>query len=397
VFKDTQGNTITSTPLLPAGMTFDYIAVVTVSNVVSEALANSDRVTDANGHDVNNNALVELIDTDDDKDYVIKFNVVSSVDDGRKDFVSNAVDVNDIKAITITPDGQNQVQPGGTVEYPHTLKNDGNVDEAVELTSENSNGWSASTLIDTDGDGIGDKELTNLKVGDIIDVYGLDPNGLTITTPVTLTDSDLDGNVEFPLKPGQYVKLTNKVFAPAESPQGEVNTTKLTATDPNGNERNTAEDNSKVILGQVRLNKTVARQTNCTDSTTIGTFAAIQTEKVEPGQCVVWQIVAKNEGDARVKNVVVTDKIPTFTTSLPSSLTYCEGSNCTLGTVTDATGNDDNMNDNGEVSGGIVTFYIGGTAPVDVDNPAPDAENGKGGTLLSGESATMRFTVKVDE
>ena len=379
VFEDANGNTVTSTPFLPAGATFDYVAVVTVSSDATQALGNSDRSTDVDGHDTVNDDLTSLTDFDGDKDYVIKFKVTSSVDSGRSDEISHAIDVNDIKAVTITPDGQNQVQPGGTVEYPHTLKNDGNVDEAVELIPTNTDSdWGSTTLIDTTGNGVGDTELANLKVGDIIKVYN--PDGTT--SDVTLTDSDTDNKVEFPLEPGQYVKLINKVFAPADAPQGEVNTTTLSVTDPDvggiaGTVRNIAEDNSNVILGQVRLTKTVAVDANC-DKTPEGAFAEIQATKIEPGQCAVWEIFAKNEGDAKVKNVIITDVVPTYTSLIDDSLIIDGVSK------TKKTGDDE-----AEVSNsGVITYYLGTGA---------NAANQVGGVLLSGASSTVRFTVKIDE
>ena len=307
VFKDnsgtaSQGDTITSTPFIPAGKTFEYIAEVRISGTASQALADSDRADDVDGHDVSNTLAnnsgyslsTNLDGTDGDKDYVIDFTVTSAVDSSRNDMISHAIDVKDVKSVEITPDGTNQIQPGGTVDYPHKLSNDGNVDEAVELTSENNDpDWNSRTLIKTDtGDLV---ELSNLKKDDKVVVNN--PDGST--TIVTLTDVDSDGKVEFPLKPGQYINVTDKVFAPSDAAQGEVNTTTLKVMDPDGTPRSEAEDNSNVILGQVRLTKTVALDANC-DNTAEGDYAQIQTSKVEPGQCAIWKILAKNEGDTLV-------------------------------------------------------------------------------------------------
>jgi uncharacterized repeat protein (TIGR01451 family) len=382
IFKDKQsGATVTSTPFLAPGTTFEYIAVVTVSSDATQALG--DAPAGADGYIDGAGALAGI---DTDNDYLIDFRVESSVDGTRTDTIRHAVDVADVKAVSITPDGQNQIQPGGTVDYPHTLKNDGNVDEAVELASTNSDpDWSSSTLIDTTGDGVGDTEITNLTVGTVIKVYN--PDGTTVD--VTLTDSDTDSKVEFPLEPGQYVKLTNKVFAPANAPQGEVNTTTFTVSDPDGTSRNTAEDNSSVILGQVRLTKTVALDADC-NNTAEGAFAEIQSAKVEPGQCAIWEIVAKNEGDATVKNVIVTDVVPTYTTLKANSLVIVDVNGNTVSPAPSITIGDDAA----EVSNvGVITYYLGGGTGNDAPNPAI----GKGGILKSGESSTVRFTVKVDE
>lgn len=380
VFKDRSGGNgdgdiITSTPFIPAGGTFNYDAIVTISSVPSQALANSDRTDDVDGHDVTNDSTENLADTDEDKDYVIEFSVKSSVDNTRSDTITHAIDVADVKSVLITPDGQNQAQPGGTVDYLHKLTNNGNIDEAVELTANNTDpDWSSRTLVKTDtGDLV---ELTNLKAGDKVVVNN--PDGST--TLVTLTDTDGDGNVEFPLKPGQYINIVDKVFAPSDAAQGEVNTTKLTVTDPGVAEtvRSSSKDNTNIILGQVRLTKTVALDKNC-DNKPDSSYAEIQTTKVEPGQCAIWQIFAKNEGDTAVKNVVVNDSIPAYTDYLAGSLFIDDIA------ATDAKDAADGAEFNASTN--KVTYYLGaGIKPVD----------GIGGTLASGESSTVRFTVKVE-
>ena len=393
VFKDRSGgvgdgDTITSTPFIPASGTFKYDAIITLSSLPSQALANSDRADDVDGHDVTDSAqdntasnlLGDLTGTDGDKDYVIDFSVTSAVDSVRKDTISHAVDVADLKSIEITPDGQNQIQPGGTMDYPHKLANNGNIDEAVELTSENTDpDWSARTLIKKEDGTL--VELTNLKVGDKVEVHN--PDG-TIDI-VTLTDTDTDGKVEFPLKPGQYINVIDKVFAPSDAAQGEMNTTKLTVTDPGVAEtvRSTAEDNTNVILGQVRLTKTVALDSNCDNTADDpNSYAEIQSAKVEPGQCVIWNILAKNEGDTLVKNVIVNDSIPAYTEYFAGSLRI-DGA-----TMTDAIGGIPADAAEYDSTRNKVTYYLGANS---------DAAAKKGGELKSGETSVVRFTVTVEE
>jgi uncharacterized repeat protein (TIGR01451 family) len=387
VFKDRSGgigdgDIITSTPFIPASGTFKYDAIVTISSAPAQALANSDRANDVVGHDVTDNGQNDLVDrgTDTDKDYVIEFWVTSAVDAVRKDMISHAVDVADIKSVEITPDGQNQIQPGGTVDYLHKLTNNGNVDEAVELTSGNNDSdWSSRTLIKKEDGSL--VELTNLIPGDTVQVHN--PDGSIVFVAVTNTDGDKtpEGKdiVEFPLKPGQYVNVVNKVFAPSDAAQGEVNTTKLIVTDPDGTARSEAEDNTNVILGHVRLTKTVALDEDC-DNTADGAYAEIQSQKVEPGQCAIWQILAKNEGDTLVKNVIINDSMPAYTRYLAGSLRI-DG----MADPSDAPNDDAAEHD---AVANKVTYYLGANA---------DFANSKGGELASGETSTVRFTVKVEE
>ncbi|MCK5895319.1 MAG: hypothetical protein KAG20_00865 [Cocleimonas sp.] len=396
-FKDKSGgngdgDTITSTPFIPAGGTFNYDAIVTISSTPAQALANADnlalpndpnRANDVDGHDTTDDGVANMSDADgivghEDKDYVIEFTVASAVDSTRNDSISHAVDVADVKSIQITPDGQNQIQPGGTVDYPHKLSNEGNVDEAVELTSDNNDpDWSSRTLVkDNNGTLV---EVTNLKDGDQVEVQN--PDGSTVL--VAVTDVDADGKVEFPLKPGQYINVVDKVFGPSDAAQGEVNTTTLTVRDPSVPDseiRSSAEDNTNVILGQVRLTKTVALDKNCDSEVDAGeSFAEIQASKVEPGQCAIWQILAKNEGDTLVKNVIVNDSIPAYTNYFAGSLRV-DGA-----VVTDAA-----SDDAGEYNSNAnkITYYLGANA---------NYATSKGGDLPSGETSIVKFTVQVEE
>ena len=387
VFKDLNGDTITATPFIPAGATFDYVAEVTISSDPVKALGDSDRGTDVDGNDITNTSTAagsaqDLTNSDGDKDYAIDFTVKSAVNDKHHDTITHTVDVADIKSVTITPDGQNQIQPGGTVDYPHKLTNGGNVDEAIELTSGNNDpDWSSTTLIEKVVGGVVTLvELTNLVPGDVVRVYN--PDGSTTDVPVT--DTDTDGKVEFPLEPGQYVKITDKVFAPADAAQGETNTTTITATNTDGTPRSEAKDTSTVILGQVRLDKTVAIDADCNgEADDTNSFAAIQTTKVEPGQCATWKIVAKNEGDAIVKNVIVNDTVPAYTTYLANSFRVFDNAGVAVTPATDATGDDV-----AEVDTGKVTYYLGA-------NPIPASTTG--GELQAGETSTVYFTVKVEQ
>jgi uncharacterized repeat protein (TIGR01451 family) len=153
-------------------------------------------------------------------------------------------------------------------------------------------------------------------------------------------------------------------------------------TDLDGTARSEAEDNTNVILGHVRLTKTVALDANC-DHTADGAYAEIQSQKVEPGQCAIWQILAKNEGDTAVKNVIINDSIPAYTRYETSSLRI--DINGVATTLTDGLADDAGQHD---ASTNKVTYYLGANA---------DFANAKGGELASGESATVRFTVKVEE
>ena len=70
-------------------------------------------------------------------------------------------------------------------------------------------------------------------------------------------------------------------------------------------------------MGQVRLDKQAAVDTACDcagGTWPAGGFEPVQSTQVEPGQCVVWQLTATNEGATTAENVVITDETTEFTT-----------------------------------------------------------------------------------
>ncbi len=364
------GSAVTSTPAIPGG-TVDYqiFAVVTVPSDKTQALFDY-----ASDNDVDGNVDIVDSNTDNDGDYPLFFEVTAA-STGATDVTLEAIDVNIVYAVTISPSGSDQIEAGGTSVYPHTLSNNGNGPAMVELTTSNSQaGWTNAVMIDTDGDGTPDTELGNLVAGNISVEQ---PDGSTEAVTVTINS----GVPVLTLAPGAVVPMVATVFAPGSSAEGQVDTLTITAVETASATTATAQDQSQVVAGQVRITKTVAVDLEC-DNDANSAFAETQTELVEPGQCVIWQIAAENQGTADAYKVTVTDAIPAFSTYLAGSLRYCINSACTPAIVTDVA-----ADDAGEVVADNVTFYIG---------LASDPANGVGGTLVSGEQATVRFAVTVD-
>jgi uncharacterized repeat protein (TIGR01451 family) len=297
------GNVVTATPNLPAGAVYQYQAEVQVSSIVAQAAAD---FTGAGA--VNTN--------DSDGDYPVRFTVVSASDGTITDQKLDAVDVIANRNITVSPDGANQVQPGGNVDYTHVIANGGNTTEAVEITAANSlaaDGWSNNTqlFIDTTGNGTPDAwvQLDNLPTAN--DVAVRTPNGNTILVDI----NNAGANPLVTLEPGQRLDVRVTVFAPSNAPAGTVDSYTLTAS--NANVSDTATDTTEVVVGQVRLDKQAAVDTACDcagGTWPAGGFEPVQSTQVEPGQCVVWQLTATNEGATTAENVVITDETTEFTT-----------------------------------------------------------------------------------
>ena len=364
------GNAFTTTPVIP-GKTLNYeiVAVVTVP-------ADQNKAVDSLQLDNDADTIVDFLDGngDGDGDYPIFFQI-SSTNTGASDVTLEAIDVNSVITASLTPNGSNQIDPGGTETYANTLTNDGNATETYALTYTNSQtGWSSTLSVDTDGDGVADTILENLAAG-VIQVA--QPDGTTVDVEVVITP----GGPEFTLDAGESLPITSAVFAPATALNGEVGALVITATNTVTGVAVSATNQSQVVSGKVRIDKVAALDRNC-DGGADTPFLANQPANVEPNECVIWRIVAENKGAENAFNVQVRDAAPSFTTFEPGSLAYCINLNCTLGSVSETSGDDE-----GEENGGDVVFYIGAGA-----TPAAQL----GGELVSGDQATVQFSVRVD-
>jgi len=375
------GAPITATTSLPGGtLNHEIVAVVTIPSDVTQAVADLSFDNDGDGD-------LEVLDAsgDSDGDYPLFFQIVSS-SSGATDIVLDGVDVDDAHSLSMTPLGNQQVEAGGTATYTHTITNSGNVTEIVEITSSNSQaGWSNNVSIDTDGNGVADTTMANLVTGALpLNITVLQGNGIPVT--IVVTDSPVNGLPELAIPPGAALPISVDVFAPATDPLGTVDVLTITATGPAVTASVT--DTTEIIDSLVRLVKTAAVDTNC-DGDAESAFQETQTALVEPNQCVIWQIVANNQSANDAFNVVVTDTITPFTTYEAGSLQLCVATGCLLDSISD-TMSDTAGNDNGEISGDSIKFYVG-TGADGGATPSP-----VGGTLVAGEFATMRFRVRVD-
>jgi len=317
------GAVVTATPNLPKDAVYHYTAEVKVSSNVAQAEANY-----TGGDAVNTN--------DSDGDYPVTFTVVSASDSGINDSKLDAVDVVANRDISITPDGANQVQPGGNVDYPHVLSNDGNSTETVELSAANSNApdWTNTTqlYVDTNNDGAPDayRELSQIAaLATAGQLWVRDQAGNPVQ--IGVADADGDNAPELTLEAGEKVELQVTVFAPGTAALGTQDTLNLTAANTDAGAGATASatatDVTDVILGQVRLDKAAGVDADCSCDngsaealwTPDSGFAATQTAQVEPLQCVIWNLTATNEGAATAKNVTITDETTPYTTFLTAN------------------------------------------------------------------------------
>jgi len=182
------------------------------------------------------------------------------------------------------------------------LTNEGNQTETdipLTLTNDRADeGWTAVTFEDTNGTGVFD-------------------TGDQIITSVTS------------LAPGESTFIFVRVFAPSTAALSVVNLTTLTATFDGGADSVFATDRTIVNPFNVDVIKEQALDANC-DSTPETTFTA-DTFQINPGDCVVYRVIAQNNSADSVFNVVITDATPAFTSYAATQPTVrCVPNVCTF-------------------------------------------------------------------
>lgn len=245
---------------------------------------------------------------------------------------------------SLTPNNNGQVAPGGTVVYAHTLTNIGAQScGAYTLTAkvpaaDEAQGWTTTVYLDVNGDG-------QIDAGD---------------TPVNGPLASLPARAE--------QKLLVRVFAPGGVNAGVSNTTTVTATftDPAPNcGTPSATDITAVITGQIRVLKTQAADATC-DGVADTAFKA-DSLQLKPGQCIVYQVVATNEGVVPVTNIAINDALPAYTVlSAKQPALQCEAPG------------------------------IGGTAPAFASTATAVSCGSAANTVAPGGKVTLTFAVQIN-
>jgi uncharacterized repeat protein (TIGR01451 family) len=268
---------------------------------------------------------------------------------GVSDTLHDAVTVNAVRSLSITPNGTGQTYPGGSYVYSHTLTNTGNVLEGngtvstITLPSANNQaGWTSVMYYDLNGSG-----------------------GLDAADP--LISGSLHAVLALGLAPGQSITVFNKVIAPSGAVPASVNATTITATSANGTNTyivvapapSVATDSTTVIAGNLTLNKGQSLDVTCDGvaDTTYGTGSL----SAKPGECVLYQITVTNVGSADATAVVVSDATPSYTLLSTAPATSV-----------------------GTIAAGAPLVGAAGTITATV------------GTLAPGQSAVLTFGVKIN-
>ena len=225
---------------------------------------------------------------------------VTSPATGATDLKTDAVVINTVRNIVLTPNNIGQVFPGGIVFYTHTITNQGNVVEngvggstiLLSLAESQASGFTSIVYLDVNNNNIFD-------TGDVVVNTAADLGAFTIN---------------------QTKQLLVKVTAGAGVGIGVVNTTTLTATTAgliNGVAVPPvviAADATTVISGNIKLTKMQALDAAC-DGTADTAYSTVTiTTGAIPGACIRYQITAINNGTQNATSVVISDSTPASTT-----------------------------------------------------------------------------------
>lgn len=243
--------------------------------------------------------------------------VTSASDPGVTDTITDAVVVNPpvLRSITLTPGtSSNTIDAGGTVVQPATLGNSGNQNCGV------TNGFNVTATLDATSAAAGWTAVVYYDKAPLTTIGSEDTQlgAPTVSGAGNLSSSVASGFI--PLVPGANIPLLVKFFAPSNAVNGYVATATLTVADRNPVVAEQCPSQSsqftmKVSSGLLRVQKLQANDPTCTGGIGFADSAfTVSQLNVHPGECLVYRIVATNEGSGPVTSVVINDTAAAFTT-----------------------------------------------------------------------------------
>jgi uncharacterized repeat protein (TIGR01451 family) len=183
------------------------------------------------------------------------FTATSTNNPGASDTIANTVTVNSFAVVDFSPDQAGSTTPGGTVSYPHTVTNTGNIADTWDLTFVSSQGWSYV-------------------------FYDALNNPINTVT----------------LAPGASENITARLTVPAGATVGTVETGTLTATGQTTFVTDDATDVTVIVAGNLQLTKGVAPPGNQL-----------------PGADLTYTVDYRNIGTDALTAIVVYDALPNWT------------------------------------------------------------------------------------
>jgi len=230
--------------------------------------------------------------------------------------------VSAVGGVSILPTtASSNADPGNLACYLHTVSNDGNETDAIDIVPTGLPAWTVTVYEDTDSDGV-----------------------YTAGTDIALGDTTGDGAMDTgPLVEDTTMDILVCVAVPAGTTNGTVNTTDVDiASDLFPAETDQAVDTTTVDAPDLTVDKTVSPAGN-----------------QPPGATLTYTVTITNGGAGAVQNMVLTDPIPNFTTYVTGSITQ-DAASRTDGA--DGDNADYNVTNPGEITVNIGTLAASGGA-----------------------------------
>ena len=227
---------------------------------------------------------------------LLYFRVLSPAS-GAIDRKTDAVVVNSVRNVQITPNNTGQVFAGSSVVYAHLLSNNGNVTENAGSTislglTTTAPGFSAVVYRDANGNGV-------IDAGDVVINNAADLGPLAAGATVRLL-------VRVSAAPGAALGITDTATLTAIT-AGSINGTAAPAAV-------SATDTSTVISGNLVLLKEQALDANCDGTPETAYSSANMAAGALPGACLRYRITLTNVGTSDVLSVILSDATPSSTT-----------------------------------------------------------------------------------
>jgi len=197
----------------------------------------------------------------------VTITATSNANPSVSDNITTTINVNSVVSLDFTPDRNGTVTSPGTIVYTHTLTNNGNTSATVSfsVTGSTHSNWT----------------------------YQISTNeGNSWSAPA-------DASVNLGAGASQEIQV--RVIVPDGEPIGAVDVATVTATA--GSASASVTDTTTVVGGDLRLEKQVDK-----------TQAA-------PGETLTYTVTASNIGTADLKQVIITDPLPSYTSFVSVSAT----------------------------------------------------------------------------
>lgn len=261
------------------------------------------------------------------------FTATSSVNVTRTDTIANSITINSFASVDFAPDNAGNATAGGTINYAHTLTNNGNVSDTFDLTYTSSQGWT---------------------------YVFLDAGSLPISS-VTLA-------------PGASSTVNVRLTVPAGVSVGTVEVGVMTATGqafPAATDD--ATDVTTITAGNLSLTKSVSPSGDQV-----------------PGTDLSYTVDYQNLGATTLNTIVVYDAVPAWTQ-------YKVGSQTTGTAPATVTAIAVQYSNNNGATWAYAPASGGGGAPAGYDANVTNVRFVFTGSLLSGASSTagVGFTVRI--